>query len=108
MTRVLLDENLPFGLRRILDGFEVAHVTEESWDGLSNGRLIVVAEAAGIDVFVTADRNLRHQQSWAGRRMALVVLSTNHWPTIRSARSDIARALAAAQPGSIQEVRLSR
>jgi hypothetical protein len=32
------------------------------------------AEAAGFDVFVTTDRNIRFQQNLAGRRIAIVVL----------------------------------
>lgn len=84
MTRILLDENIPFGLRRLLPDDHVVHVTQLGGDGLSNGRLIDVAEMASFTVMVTADRNLRYQQNLAGRRLALVVLSTNRWNVIRS------------------------
>ncbi len=32
---------------------------------------------------ITCDQNIRYQQNLAGRRPALVVLTTNHWDTIR-------------------------
>jgi len=32
------------------------------------------AEAAGFDVLLTTDRNIRHQQNLTGRRIAMVVL----------------------------------
>jgi hypothetical protein len=44
-----------------------AHVVEEArsrgWDTLRNGELLDASEAAGFDVFVTTDRNIRHQQN---------------------------------------------
>jgi hypothetical protein len=48
--RILLDENIPFGLRKLLGDHDVKHASEEGWDGLTNGRLIAAAEAAGHDV----------------------------------------------------------
>jgi hypothetical protein len=33
------------------------------WSGLKNGDLIAAAEATGIEVFVTGDRNLSYQQN---------------------------------------------
>jgi hypothetical protein len=45
--------------------------------------LLDAAEEAGFEILVTADRNIRAQQRLTGRRIALIVLSTNHWVTIR-------------------------
>jgi hypothetical protein len=42
---------------------------------LRNGELLIAAEAAGFDVLVTTDKNMRCQQNLAGRKIALVVLS---------------------------------
>ena len=39
-----------------------------------NGELLRRAEAAGFEVFVTADRNLQYQQTLANRRFGTVVL----------------------------------
>ena len=48
---------------------------ERGWDTLSNGDLREAAERAGIDVLVTADKNMRYQQNLADRKIALVVQS---------------------------------
>jgi len=54
---------------------------------ISSGDLLAAAEAAGLDVFVTADKNMRYQQNLAGRRIALVVLGTPQWPVGANAES---------------------
>lgn len=51
---------------------------------MQNGELLAAAEVAGFEVFVTTDQNLRYQQNLAGRRMAIVVLSTTNWKRIRA------------------------
>ena len=75
------------------------------WSDLANGELIAVAEAAGFDVLITADRNIRYQQNWSGRRLCLIVLSTNKWSTIRRNLEAVSAALDAAVPGGWLEVR---
>jgi hypothetical protein len=40
MRRILLDENVPVGVRDQLPGFSVATVPEMGWAGLSNGKLL--------------------------------------------------------------------
>src|ERR1700677_4034865 len=91
--RILLDENIPFGMRRLLADHDVKHGSEESWDGLSNGSLIAVAEAAGYEVLLTADKNLRYQQNLADRALAIVVIGTNHWKTVRRNAHRVVEAL---------------
>ena len=53
------------------------------WDQIGNGELLTIAEAAGFEIVITADQNIRYQQNLSGRRLSLVVVSTNHWPTLR-------------------------
>ena len=81
--RLLFDPNVPAPLRRLISGHDAAFTDEWGWSELTNGDLLAAAEAAGFDLLLTADRNLRYQQNLSGRRIGLVVLSTNHWPTIR-------------------------
>jgi len=38
---------------------------------LSNGDLLAEAERGGFDVFLTADKNIQHQQNLYGRRILL-------------------------------------
>jgi predicted nuclease of predicted toxin-antitoxin system len=100
LRRILLDESVPAGLRRFLTGFEVKTAPEMGWAGMSNGRLLDEAERAGFEVLVTADSNIRAQQRLAGRRIALVVLTTNHWDTIKADPSGVVTACAGAGQGS--------
>ena len=102
MASVLLDHNVPRGVRRILAAHDVRTTREMGWDALTNGELLSAAEAAGFAVLVTADRNIRHQQNLAPRTLALVVLGTNVWPVLRGGER-IAEAVARAGPGSYAE-----
>jgi hypothetical protein len=56
MSRLLLDANMPHGLRGILSGHQVETAHRMGWDRLTNGDLLTAAEAAGFEVFITADR----------------------------------------------------
>ena len=60
---------------------------------IRNGELLTAAEAAGFDVFVTTDRNLK-QQNLAGRKIAIVVLGKGRWKLIKTRLADIAAAVA--------------
>jgi len=102
--RVLFDNGVPRGVAAALRGHRVEEARDHGWDRLTNGALLDAAEAAGFDVFITTDRNLRHQQNLAGRTMAVVALSKTSWPLIRNHLSTIASAVAAAAPGSFTEV----
>jgi hypothetical protein len=52
------------------------------WGSFRNGQLLALAEAH-FDSFLTCDRNLQYQQNLKGRRIAILLLSTNHWPTLK-------------------------
>ena len=100
MRHILLDQNAPFGLRQLLTGYDVRTAYEMGWDALANGVLLAAAEQAGFDIMVTSDQNIGHQQNLIGRRIALVVLTTNHWLTILSAADAVLAACLAAGPGT--------
>ena len=82
--RILLDENTPRGVRRILASHDVRTAPEMGWAGVLNGQLLDEAEKAGFDALVTCDQNIVFQQNLVGRNIAVVVLSTNRWATIRA------------------------
>lgn len=106
MRRILLDENLPFGLVRLLGAYQARHAIQEGWDGLANGRLLAAAESRGFDGLVTADKNLRYQQNLAGRRIGVLVLSSNYWPLIRNRAEAIGDALQDLKAGDVTELDL--
>jgi len=83
-VKVLFDQGTPAPLRRALVGHSVETAYERGWSSLQNGALIAAAEAAGFEVFVTTDKNLKYQQSLATRTLSIVVLLTTSWPRIRN------------------------
>jgi hypothetical protein len=68
--------------------------------------LLDVAEEAGFELFITADQELSYQQNLTGRKMALVVLSTNNWSVIKAHVSEIMAVIDAAAPGSYAEIEI--
>jgi hypothetical protein len=108
MRRLLLDESVPAGLKRILTAFEVKTAPEMGWAGISNGRLLDLAEQNGFDIMVTSDTSIRFQNRLAGRRIALVVATTNHWDTIRASPADLVAACDGAAHGAYEVVRFPK
>ena len=106
--RILLDQNTPRGLRDRLPGHEVFTARQMGWDALENGDLIAAAEAAGFDEMITADRNIRYRQNLSGRRIALVVLSTNHWEVVRENLDAIRTAVGSAVAGAYVDLTFER
>lgn len=104
--RVLFDNGTPRGVTAALSDHIVEEARLRGWDTLRNGELLDAAEAAGFDVFVTTDRNLRYQQNLTGRRIAIVVLGRGRWRLIRGKLREIAAAVSTATPGSLTEVEI--
>jgi len=73
------------------------------WGGLKNGDLLREAERQ-FEVFISTDQNLKHQQQVIGRKLAILVLPTNDWPTIRSKGADIDPRVATLKPGDFIEL----
>jgi hypothetical protein len=108
MSSVLLDQNVPRGLREVLTGHEIRTAYQMGWDTLKNGDLIAAAEGARFDVLVTADQNIQHQQNLVDRRVALVVLETNHWPIIKANADLVVTAVNEATEGSYRTISFDR
>jgi hypothetical protein len=105
--KIILDESVPQNLRLLIGGGHTVVTTwHQGWSGLKNGALLYAAEAAGFDLFITADQEMRYQQNLAGRKMALLVLSTNNWSFIKAGIGGIMTAIQAVEPGSYTEVRV--
>ncbi len=106
--RILFDKNVPVGARRFVSGHELRTFVEMRWHPqLENGELLKAAEAAGFNVLVTSDQNIRHQQNLMGRRLALVVLGSNIWPIVREHGATIAAKVDAATPGSYDFIEMA-
>ena len=63
---ILFDNGTPAPLRHTLEGHVVVEAFERGWDRLLNGELIAAAEAAGFELLLTTDKNIRYQQNLTG------------------------------------------
>jgi hypothetical protein len=84
----------------------VVEAIERGWDRLLNGELIAAAEAAGFELLLTTDKNMRYQQNLKGRKIAFVVIGNQQWPTLRRYVERVVAAINAATPGSYTEVEI--
>jgi hypothetical protein len=101
---VLFDNSTPRGIARSLEIHTVKETRDQGWDTLRNGDLLNAAEAAGFDVLLTTDKNIRYQQNLANRRIAIVVLGKGRWRLIKPLLAQIVAAVNVATPGSYTEV----
>lgn len=108
MASILLDQNMPHGLRHLLTGHDVKTAYHLGWSDLVNGDLIAAAEAEGFDLMLTADRNIRYQQNLAGRRLAIVVVESSAWPLVRRNVDAIVEAVSRTRPGTFHSVSFRR
>lgn len=102
--KVLLDENLAHRLRKNLGPHEVFTVGYKGWAGLKNGELLRTAEENGIEVFLTGDRTIPHEQNLNRRNLGIVALSSVEWDILKNYLPSIIAAVENALPGSFQEV----
>jgi len=102
---VLFDNGTPRTLARFLiDRHTVTEARARGWEELENGELLNEAEAAGFEVLVTTDKNLRYQQNLTGRKIAIVVLGQGRWTLIRPHLAQVVAAVNAASAGTFAEV----
>jgi len=103
--RVLLDECLPHGLKKYLAPHDVVTVAEAGWAGNKNGELLRRA-SGNVEVFVTVDKNLVHQQNVKGLSFGVVVLiaRTNRLGDLLPIVPEILNAIENAKPGQTLRV----
>jgi len=62
--KLLLDENIPHGMRALLlPSHQVFTVAYLDWSGISNGKLLSLAASQGFDAVITTDRGLEWEQN---------------------------------------------
>jgi predicted nuclease of predicted toxin-antitoxin system len=100
--KLILDEGVPRQITLYLSGHGSTTVQARGWASAKNGRLLELIESEGFDAFVTCDKNMEFQQvKLAGRPFAVLLLTTNHLPTILPNAARIVEALDKAEPGTI-------
>ena len=97
--RILLDECVPWPMHKLLAGHECTTAQKRGWGGIKNGDLLQRAEGE-FELFITSDQNIRYQQNLAGRRIAILELSTNDLRRIVASAAEILAAIASVQPGA--------
>ena len=103
--KILLDACVPRPLRKFLPGHTVHTAQEMGWGQLKNSALLQAAEPQ-FDAFLTSDQSLKHQQNISSRKLAILVVPTNNWPTLRRMTDKIAAQVAALKPGDFVELPL--
>jgi hypothetical protein len=74
--RVLLDHCVDYRFKNYLIGHDVQATKELGLERLANGKLLAAAEERGFQVFVTTDKNLRHQQNISKLNLAVITLAS--------------------------------
>jgi hypothetical protein len=103
---VLFDHGTPRSIARFLADHTVTQAKARGWDRLTNGKLLQAAEEAGFDVLLTTDKNIRYQQNFEGRKLAIVVLGNPQRPAVHRHIDRVVAAVNAATPGSYAEVEI--
>ncbi len=101
--RILFDQGTPLPLRSWLASHEVETTWQRGWSTLANGDLLLAAEKAGFNLFVTTDQQLRYQQNLTERSLAILVLMVANWPMIKSEAAALAARVEIMQPGEYAE-----
>ena len=96
---------MPQPLRSRLAEFEISTAQEMGWGRVKNGDLLKLAEDK-FDAFLTSDQQLKYQQNLKGRKLAILVLSTNRWPQVKARTQEIIAAVLALKPGDYVELTL--
>jgi hypothetical protein len=104
LKRVLFDHNVPGPLERFFRNYDVHLADEMGWAKLKNGQLLDAAEASGFDVLLSSDKTIRYEQNMTGRKIGVVAMSDNHWPSVDEYGAAIVDAVATVQPGEVKPV----
>ena len=74
--RVLIDECIDERFRHSLPEHDCQTARYAGLAGLKNGELLLAAETAKFDVFLTVDQGIEYQQNLTTRKIAVVIFCT--------------------------------
>lgn len=100
---VIIDECVPYIVKRRLPERQIITVQEMGWAGIKNGELLRLVEE-NFEIFITSDKNLKYQQNLVGRNLAIILLPGNQVPIIENLLSKIDDVLDTIQRGSYVEI----
>jgi predicted nuclease of predicted toxin-antitoxin system len=104
--RILLDECIPHKLKNYLAPHVCRAVSEEGWAGTKNGELLMLAEKAGFQVFLTIDSGIQFQQNLKARHISVMLVraKSNRFVDLQALVPEILRSLETAQSGQVAKV----
>lgn len=102
---ILFDECVPWPLHGRLTGHECRTAQQLGWKSIQNGELLNLA-GKDFDLFLTSDQNLRYQQNLAGRRIAILELSTNKLRRLVASAVLIQHPIGSIQPGEFRRLEI--
>jgi hypothetical protein len=108
--RVLIDECIDERFRNYLPGHDCQTARYAGLAGLNNGELLIAAETAKFDVFLTADQGIEYQQNLAGRSIAIIIFRTksNRLKDLLPHAPTCLAHIASIRPGQILRIEGSR
>ena len=101
--KIILDECVPGLVRTKLPWHDITTAQYRGWSGIKNGELLKLV-AAEFDVFITSDKNLRHQQNLSRYRLAVMLLPSNQVPAVNAILPQIGDALRVVRAGDFIEI----
>jgi len=75
--RILIDECIDERFRSSLPGHDCQTARYAGLAGLKNGDLLIAAETAKFDVFLTVDQGIAYQQNLTARKLAIIIFHAN-------------------------------
>lgn len=101
--RLLIDECVDERLRHEFLNHDCQTARFAGFAGLTNGNLLLAAEAAGFDVIITVDQNIPYQQNLQNRRVAIVILRapTSRLEDLKQTIPAVLTTLADIRPGEV-------
>jgi hypothetical protein len=106
-VKILFDHCTPRPLRQVLTGHNVTTANQHEWSNRSNGDLLDAAERIGAEIFVTTDQEMETKQEFQDRRFGTIVITDTNLRRIKHHIPALLAAVRAAQPGTIQHVKVA-
>jgi hypothetical protein len=102
---VLLDECVDARFAPHVTGFDTHTVLGKGWSGISNGKLLALAQSE-FDVFVTVDKNLSFQQHLPKFSIAVILIhcTSNRVQDLLKLLPDLLEAIPKAPVGQVSHV----
>ena len=88
---------------KLLIGHACTNAQKRGWEAIKNGDLLRLAEHE-FDLFITPDQGIRYQQNLAGRRLAILELSTNDLRRIQAVADALQTAVSTMRAGEYRSL----